>query len=372
MTGAGMPDAATEGAATEGAVTEGVAMEGVAMEGAAPGHRAALPVSVLTGFLGAGKTTLLRALLAAESSDRTAVLVNEFGEVGIDHLLVDAISADVVLLDSGCVCCQIRGELKEAVLSLLGRRARGEVPPFSRIVVETTGLAEPAPIVSTLAMDPVLSRQVELESVVTVIDAVAAGDTAAHRAEWLEQVAVADTLVLAKTDLVDAPRVDALERTLRALNPLARIVPGHAHRADPGPLFERAAFERGDSPPAAPPEIAHRGGAGHARDVRSLVLEIDAALDWTSFGIWFSALLHAHGKRVLRVKGLLDVGGPGPVLFNSVQHTVHPPEHREAWPPGAPRPCLVFIVDGLSTDAVRRSFLRHVRTVPERRELASG
>ena len=298
------------------------------------GLGASVPVAVLTGFLGAGKTTLLRALLATGEAGRTAVLVNEFGEVGIDHLLVDSISADVVLLDSGCVCCQIRGELKAAVLSLLERRDRGELPPFERLIIETTGLAEPAPIVSTLAMDRVLSHEVSIATIVTVIDALAGGDTAGRRPEWLEQVAAADTLVLSKTDLASPGETRSLIEQLARLNPIAPIVRSGGSSRALSALFDRgAAADRPSAASTAPADVAPNAiyppaRAPRAHGVRSAVLELDGTVDWTAFGIWFSALLHAHGERVLRVKGLLDTGGEGPVLFNGVQHSVYPPEHR--------------------------------------------
>ncbi len=336
-------------------------------------NRAKMPVAVLTGFLGAGKTTLLRALLASEEAGSTAVLVNEFGEVGIDHLLVGTIASDVVLLDSGCVCCRIRGELKEAVLSLLERRERAELPPFRRMIIETTGLAEPAPIVATLAMDRVLSHQVDIETIVTVVDAVAALDTAAVRPEWLAQVAAADALVVSKSDLVVSGAIDSLNAMLHRLNPAAPIVRSDERGSALRTLFVRGSGDSGRSRSAAgartrdadPRGSRSQDGRTYAVEpdvhgVRSTVLELDEAVDWTAFGIWFSALLHAHGSRLLRVKGLLDTGGSGPVRFDSVQHSVYPPEHLDAWPDDGRRSRLVFIVDALDPADIHASFRHHV------------
>ena len=327
---------------------------------------ASLPISVLTGFLGSGKTTVLRELLAREAFGQSAVLVNEFGEVGIDHLLVDAISPDVVLLDSGCVCCQIRGELKEAVLNLLSQRASGSIPPFSRIVIETTGLAEPGPVVSTLAMDPVLSRQCEIGVIVTVVDAVAAASTQQRRREWLEQVAVADTLMLSKTDLVESDAAEHLITHLQALNPAASVIDWRADLDALDTAFRgRSLFPiaGGDIRPqrarTQQTRMEDQAPSQHGRALRSLILPLDRAIDWTSFGIWFSALLHAHGDRILRVKGLVDVGETGPMLLNSVQHSVYPPEHWDAWPDGA-RSQLVFIVDAIEPGMLEASFRHHV------------
>jgi len=333
------------------------------------GRRRRIPVAVLTGFLGSGKTSLLRRLLATEAVGETAILVNEFGEVGIDQLLVGAIAPDIVLLESGCICCRIRGELKDALVDLLDARAAGRLPAFRRIVIETTGLAEPGPIHSTLAMDPLLSNQVVLDRVVTVVDAQNARDTHGHHPEWLAQVAAADLLAISKADLAGADAVAALRSLLQRLNPAAETVDtaGLGERAVAG-LFTRRLHRDAHARPAAAARTAPSGheqdhdehrhddhGHAHGR-VASFTLYLDRSLDWTAFGVWLSALLHWHGDRILRVKGIIDPGqGQPPLLLNGVQHTIHPPEHLAHWPGTDRRSRLVFITDGLERSAIERS-----------------
>lgn len=323
-----------------------------------PGRSTKTPLLILTGFLGAGKTTLLQEILAAERFGRSAVLVNEFGEVGIDQNLVTAVSPDIVLLDSGCICCQIRGELKEALRDLLDRRSSGELPPFSRIILETTGLAEPAPIVSTIHADLLLQNQMYVDAIATVVDGAAGLATAPRRPEWLQQVASADTLIVSKYD-VDPRSAAELEAYLATLNPEAEICVRSA--GDPLPPLFRGDVGRGRPARAAG---AHRAGAGghsaHEDTVRSTIIHLAGPIDWIAFGVWLSALLHAHGRRILRVKGVLDVGEGRPVLLNGVQHMVFPPEHLDDWPADAETSRLVFILDGLDPALIHRSFAKHV------------
>ena len=321
------------------------------------------PITVLTGFLGAGKTTLLRRHLSEEAFGDTAVLVNEFGEIGLDHLLVDAIAPDIVLLDSGCICCRIRGELKAAIVDLLDRRARAEIPPFRRIVIETTGLAEPGPLVSTLVMDPLLANHTALAGIVTVVDAVNAVATHARRPEWLAQVAAADRIVIAKADLADDSTLDALRALLEEVAPGADVTDSTAAGAvdltkEEGPC--RNAFDL-DKREAAP---RHQHTADPHHGVRSVALTFDRPLDWAAFGVWFSGLLHFHGDHILRAKGLIDIGnGRPPVVLNGVQHTIHPPEHLEAWPDADQRTRLVLILEGIEPNVIVRS-LRAYLSIP--------
>ncbi len=301
-----------------------------------------IPVNLITGFLGSGKTTLLQRLLADPALSDTAVLINEFGEVGLDHHLLERIDDTMVLLQSGCVCCTIRGELSDAIKDLFSKRERGIVPPFRRLVVESTGLADPFPILSTVQADPVLKHHFRLGNVITTVDAV----NGLSRPESIKQVAVADRLVLTKTDLVDC--ADGLVDELRHLNPDAPLSRAVDQEIDAAALFEGEVH----SPLRAFPAVADRPhGAVHG-----FALAFEGALDWTMFGIWLTMLLNRHGGEVLRVKGILNIeGSDTPVAVHGVQHLVHPPVHMAAWPDDDRRSHLVFIVDGLEREVIERS-----------------
>ena len=276
------------------------------------------PVNLITGFLGSGKTTLLQRLLADPALADTAVLINEFGEVGLDHHLLERIDETMVLLQSGCLCCTIRGELSVAIRDLHSKRERGEVPPFRRLVVESTGLADPFPILSTVQADPVLRHHFRLGNVITTVDAVNGLAQLARQPECTKQVAVADRLVLTKTDLAEPAVTDALIDRLRRLNPVAPL-----WRAAEAPLERGAAVARPvrDGGTQRGGAALVRGGsrvqcARHAHDrnrhdetIHAFALAFDGALDWTMFGLWLTMLLNRHGDKVLRVKGILNVEG---------------------------------------------------------------
>lgn len=348
-----------------------------------------VPVNVVTGFLGSGKTTLLRRLLASPRLASCAVLVNEFGEVGLDHHLLEPVTGSMVLLDNGCVCCAVRDDLRSALLELHGRRERGEVPRYDRVVIESSGLADPAPVVHTLTADPVLRHHYRPGAVVTVVDALHGSAQLDRYPESVKQAALADRMVLTKTDLAEPEASRILERRLRDMNPAAPIrraaataeggagdegdrdgaidavalLLEDAHRPDSRQIeAERwLGLDRGSTRGRAPEgAIARPGvtagageaaanaapaaGAGglapgepaphdHTDDVTSFRIETDEPVDWTVFGIWLGMLLHRHGEDILRVKGIVDVPElDGPVLLNAVQHTVHPPTHLPAWP----------------------------------------
>jgi G3E family GTPase len=311
-----------------------------------------LPVALVTGFLGSGKTTLISALLAHPDMGETAVLVNELGEVGIDHHLVRQVDERTVVLASGCVCCTLRGDLRDELRDLLERRARGELAPFRRVVVETTGLADPAPVLSTLLGEPVVRHHYAVETVVATVDAVSGAATLDRHPESVKQAAVADTLVVTKVDAAAPAAVDALETRLRALNPVAPIRRVEHGAIAPGELL--TARER--VVPVAPRETGGDAGAHHRHDdVRSFSLVLDEPLDWDAFAVWLTMLLHSRGLDVLRVKGLLDVGEPGPVVLDGVQHVVHRPRHLDAWPDEDHRSRIVFITRGIERDAVLAS-----------------
>lgn len=291
------------------------------------------PVTLLTGYLGSGKTTLLSRLLVHPEMGETAVIVNELGEVAIDHHLLRRVDERTVVLGNGCVCCTLRGDLADELRDLLSRRDRGEIPGFGRVVVETTGLADPAPILYTLLADPVVKHHFELERVITTVDA----QHGLRGEESLKQAAVADRLVVTKADLADPARVTG---ALGRLNPGAEILEATLGDLSPDRLFGGAERD--------PRELVYDETPAHGGDVRAVCLTFDEQIDWTAFGIWLTMLLQARGSDVLRVKGLLDVGGDGPLVINGVQHVVHPPEHLPEWPDDDRRSRIVFIGRGFS------------------------
>ena len=323
-----------------------------------------IPVNVLTGALGSGKTTLLKALLRAPRLTGTMVLVNELGEVGIDHHLVEHASESTLLLENGCLCCAMRDDLKTALKTLHSRRDRGEIPRYERVVVETTGIADPVPIAYTLLAEPVLQHHYRLGNVVTVVDAVNIPAQLDRFTESVKQVALADRLVVSKLDLAGPGAMEGLRPRLTALNPAAPIMAADSPGLDPVDLLitdihdrqsksrEVERWMRSTRGAAA----THGGHDSHPAAVTACCFTFDSALDWTAFGVWMSMLLHRHGDRVLRMKGLLNVAGvPGPVLINGVQHLVHPPAHLDRWPDEDRRSRVVVISNGLGREEIERS-----------------
>ncbi len=303
--------------------------------------RATRPVTIVTGFLGSGKTTLLGRVLSEPSMSNTAVLVNEFGEVGLDHHLLRRVDERAVLLGNGCVCCTTREDLVEALLGLLDLDQRGEIPRLDRVVIETTGLADPAPILHTIFADPVLQHHFSVDLVLTTVDAVNGNLHLDRNPESVKQIAAADKVVVTKTDTAQPDSVRDIISRLGAINPSARVFVAAFGETDVDELF-RPDGVVSHTVPAVLAGEPHDVGETH-----SVSLTFDGSVDWTAFGIWLSMLLHARGEDVLRVKGLLDVGEAGPVVVNGVQHTIHPPEHLDRWPDEDHRSRIVFITKGI-------------------------
>jgi G3E family GTPase len=306
-----------------------------------------LPVTLLTGFLGSGKTTLLSRLLRCRELGESAVIVNELGEVAIDHHLLRRVDERTAVLASGCVCCTLRGDLADELRDLLSRRTRGEIPPFRRVLVETTGLADPAPILNTLLAEPVVRHHFEPGAVVATVDAVNGLGQLERQAETVKQVVVADRLVVTKSDVADRATVAGLEERLRTLNPAAELLEASFGDVDPVALLEPGGSD--------PRDLGLGDGHTHDDDLGAFVLFLDRAVDWAAFGIWLTMLLQSRGQDVLRVKGLLDVGAGGPVVLNGVQHIVYPPEHLETWPDHDRRSRIVFIGRGINERVLAES-----------------
>jgi len=336
-----------------------------------------IPVNVITGFLGSGKTTLLRRLLAAPELTDTAVLVNEFGEVGLDHHLLRRLNDEIVLLQSGCLCCTIRGDLSAAMRGLYSQRERGEIPAFRRLAVETTGLADPVPILSTIMTEPVLRHHFRLGNVVTTVDAVNGLRHLESQAESAKQAAVADRIVITKTDIAAEGDVAELRRQLARLNPAApKLDTAPSLPLDPESLLTRDLYDldgraeevrrwlaiESEGPRSPTPHRHDVDVNRHDARIHAFCLRFEQPLDWTAFGIWLTMLLQHHGTDVLRVKGMLNVAeGSGPVVIHGVQHLVHPPDHLPEWPDDDRSSRIVFIVRGLSRDSIERSLSAFAR-----------
>jgi G3E family GTPase len=326
--------------------------------------RGPIPILVVSGFLGSGKTTLLRNLLLDPEAGEIAVIVNEFGEVGIDHHLVRKTDVRTTLLRNGCVCCSMRDDLSEALRHLLSQRERGSIPRFGRVVIETTGLADPAPILHTIVAEPVVRNHFRVERVVTTIDAVNGASNLDSYGEALRQVAAADHLIVTKLDLATPDVTEDLKAKLRSINPAATVVEASFGSIDFTPLLAEES-QRGavgidrldgvsfaiDGDPMAPAAV-------HAMSdrVASRCLVFDRPLNWQMFGIWLTMLLHRHGDRILRLKGLLNVGAErGPLLVEGVQHVIHVPRHLREWPDADRRSRIVFIARDLDLAQVEAS-----------------
>ena len=314
-------------------------------------ERETLPVTLLTGFLGSGKTTFLRRALTAPSLADTAVVINEIGEIAIDHHLVDFVEGSVVELPGGCLCCAVREDLARTLRSLIDRREAGEIRSFRRLVVETTGLADPGPILYTLGADPMLDHSLRLAGVVTLVDAVAGAATLDRFAEAARQAALADTIVVSKTDLAPlgpalAARLDRLNRRAPRLAAQAALDPGAVLFAAPARLPE---------PPAAAPVAAHSHG------IDSFTVTLKGEISRFDFARALGGLARARGNDLLRVKGLVRFSDrpERPAVVQAAQHAMFAPEWLDAWPAEWPeddrRSRLVFIVH----DIARSEILAH-------------
>lgn len=304
-------------------------------------------MTIVTGFLGSGKTTLLSRLLHSVEMRNAAVLVNEFGEAGLDHHLLRRVEERTVLLGGGCACCAIREDLADALLELLDLDERGE-RPIERVVIETTGLADPAPILHTIYAHPVLSHRFFADLVISTVDALSGEANLDHSPESIKQVASSDRIVVTKTDAAEPEAVQRLTSRLRCLNPSARIFEAAFGEVDAGALLQpgRQPSAEPESTPTVP------SGSHDTAETHTVSLTFDGPVDWAAFGVWLSMLLHARGESVLRVKGLLDTGEAGPVVLNGVQHTIHPPEHLEAWPGEEHRSRITFITRGVRPEEI--------------------
>ncbi|MEO4043464.1 GTP-binding protein [Hoeflea sp. CAU 1731] len=353
-----------------------------------------IPVTLLTGFLGSGKTTVLNHLLRHPDLDRTAVIINEFGEIGLDHELVETSTENMVLLQSGCLCCTIRGDLVHTLHDLFEKREGGQIAAFDRVIIETTGLADPAPILHTLMTDGLLSHEFELDGVIATVDATIGSATLDSQVEAVKQAAVADRILLTKTDLVDPPALHAIESRLRALNPAAPIIRAYNGAVDPSHLLDAGLY----NPATRSVDVQnwlkaeayaepghhqdhdhddHHGHAcnhdGHAHNehhhhhhhdvnrhdnrISAVACTIDDPIPSQVFDRWLETLMAMRGPDILRMKGIVHVEGTtAPFVLHGVQHVFHPPVSLNDWPGDDRRSKIVIIGRDLGDDFIKQSF----------------
>jgi G3E family GTPase len=357
-----------------------------------------IPVTVLTGFLGSGKTTLLNKLLRRPELADTAVIINEFGEIGLDHLLVEKSDDEgMVTLNSGCLCCTVRGDLVRTMSELFLKRSRGEVSQFKRMVVETTGLADPAPILHTLMTDPLLASRYRLDGVVTTVDGVNGASTLDNHEEAIKQAAVADRLLLTKVDIADAPKLAELRHRLQHLNPGAEAISITAGEIDPDAILNAGLYnpetksadvkrwlheeayegshdhghghKHGHDHGHAHDDHGHEHGYDHGEQdphnvnrhddrIKAFCMTFDEPMSWSTVAAAFDALVTYRGPDLLRMKGILNVKDTDkPVVIHGVQHVFHPPATLDAWPEGDDRKSrVVFITRDIAESTIRKVF----------------
>jgi len=353
-----------------------------------------IPVSVLTGFLGSGKTTLLSHLIRQPDMADTACIINEFGEVGLDHDLIAKSDDSTILLNSGCLCCTVRGDLVETFRDLFLKRVKGEVPEFKRVVVETTGLADPAPVLHTLMTDPLVASRFRLDGVIATVDAVNGESTLDNHMESVKQAAVADRLVVTKTDLATPEAIASLAARLRKLNPAAPQI-----RAIQGAIPADTLFNAGLYDPKTKTADVQRwlneeayaeGGHGHDHHghghdhhhdhahghehhdhgpvhanldrnrhddrIGSFCLYLDEPVEWGRLAYWLDLLAQHRGEDLLRMKGLVNVKDVDkPVVIHAVQHLFHPPAVLDAWPDADRRSRIVFITRDIDRGTIEKT-----------------
>jgi G3E family GTPase len=339
-----------------------------------------IPVTILTGFLGAGKTTILNSILSEENSERIVVIVNEFGDIGLDHDLIESVKDEIVLMASGCLCCSLRGDLSEMIDNLLGKRSERTLD-FERIVIETTGIADPGPILQTMLIDPRLAREVRMDGVITVVDGVNGSTTLDANFEAVSQIAMADLILLSKTDIANKEEVAKFENRIHSLNNIAKIIQVRSGNIRSQVLWNLSALQKGVEPSAAiawtttqfspnlePDPLSNLSGLSgtkteffveslldHGVNSASIVLESPIKSD--VFDRWLDTLIILRGPDILRVKGIVFIEEIElPFVFHGVQHIFDPPVPINSWTGNDRKSRIVVIARNLKNSELQRSF----------------
>jgi G3E family GTPase len=344
-------------------------------------ERTPVPVTVLTGFLGSGKTTVLNHLLRQPGLEGVVVIVNEFGEVGLDHLLIETSEERFALLDNGCICCSLRDDLIETLRDLGRRCEAGLLPAFSRVLVETTGLADPVPVLHTLMTSPDLAGRYRVDGIVVTVDAVNGARTLQRHKEAIKQIAVADRILLTKCALADASEVSALERTIASINPTATLRPTEKGSVEAAVVLNAGMFDptARSHDVAAWFDAATNAGHGHAHHahcdaacdhdhahhlhdsgISSFSLTVDEPIHWAAFSRWLDYVASLKGDDLLRFKGLIHIAErpENPVVVHGVQHVFHSPIELTGWPSADRSTRLVFIVRNIPREVIERTLVR--------------
>jgi G3E family GTPase len=324
-----------------------------------------IPVTLITGFLGSGKTTLISKLVRHPSMANAALVINEMGEIGIDHDIVTMSSENIALLANGCICCSVRTDLQETLRDLFARRRVGEIPDFDRVIIETTGLADPAPVVQTLASDTLIAAHFRLDGLVTLVDAVNGASQLANHAEPAKQIALADRVLITKSDIAAPEALEELQVAIQQINPGARVSQVVNGEVDPGELtgLGLASARAGAATLSFLGEpLEGQGSAGerrlgrasplHDASIRTLSLRFQKPFTWAAFSAALELLTTLRGPDLLRMKGIVNVDG-APVVVQGVQHIFHPPVSLDRWPSADTDSRIVFITRRIEADTIR-------------------
>lgn len=323
-----------------------------------------LPVIIVTGFLGSGKTTLLRYWLGHPDFLRTVVIVNEYGTVGLDQRVLRQVEENTILLGGGCACCNVRSDLVCELKNIINARDTGELE-VDRVVIETSGLADPAPILFSIMTDSVLRHHYKVQCVVSCLDSVNGKLHLTSGGESVKQIVVADRVILTKADMAKTEEMQELQDMVRAINPASVALESSFGEIEPDVVFAADTVRRSEA------EVHRIAGMRpfHTAMVRSISIGFREPLNWAAFGIWLSALLYAHGESIYRVKGILDTGEAGPVLLNGVQHIIHPPQHLDDWGEEEHRSELVFIMRDIDPHTILESLRAFQHLIGARAEI---